>query len=111
MGGNGCDFTDFDCNGMTGPGDLALFATAWQKETGDSSIVVDACNLECPGGAAAAAEESLAWASRELIEAFGLPVPDADWAGWRLAPTGTEVPERTKKESRPRRGIRGRASR
>ena len=94
-----CEVADFDCDGVVGPGDLSFFATAWLKDVFDPTILVDPCQLHCPAATAVAAGHAgvLPWATPEMIESFGLAVPPADWAGWRLAPPGTEIPKRAKR--------------
>jgi hypothetical protein len=98
-----CAEFDYDPDGVVGPGDLSFFSTCWQQFdcAGTCYIHCDYLN-DCPcafGSNAMAPNPDgggtstyLPWASKEMIEEFGLPVPPRSWAGWKLDPDRVITP-------------------
>jgi hypothetical protein len=105
-----CDAADFDCDGVVGPGDLSFFATAWLRNEADPAIIVPACQLNCAGqplsggGGLPQRGATLPWASPQVMEQFGLPLPPPEWRGWELDPSrskGESPPRRAERKSKP----------
>jgi hypothetical protein len=101
-----CAEYDYDMDGTVTPGDLGFWATGYDEDVCSGTIVIPCVQTHCDCRAGTGlmidnngtvVEVEMDWASSDMIQSFGLEVPDKSWEGWRLQPAQQDVRSRKAK--------------